>query len=151
MRGFRAIVQEEMLNAALDAIADRLYTPLILAKLGASATDLGTEQPWIPTPATWRTSNESLDAALAGDFRVLVHHFATDMAPVFGRENMPDLTGDFDRIEDRHPPGVRAVPHHAQGADRARPTPPTRSTATSSPQLLTHYQRSSRTSSGRAR
>jgi hypothetical protein len=101
LRGFRAVVQEEMLNSALDAIADRLYTPLILAKLGASATDLGTEQPWVPTPGDLEDFNESLDAALAGDFRVLVHHFATDMAPVFGRENMPDLTGDFDRIEDR--------------------------------------------------
>ena len=35
MRGFRAIMQEEMLMAAMDAIADRLYTPLILTKLGA--------------------------------------------------------------------------------------------------------------------
>lgn len=101
MRGFRAIVQEEMLNAAMDAIADRLYTPLILVKLGASATDLGTQTPWIPTPSDLEDFNESLDAALAGDFRILTHHFATDMAPVFGRENMPDMSGDFDRIEDR--------------------------------------------------
>lgn len=101
MRGFRAILQEEMLNAALDAIADRLYTPLILVKLGASATDLGTEQPWIPTEDDLLSFEEALDAALAGDFRVLTHHFAVDMAPVFGRENMPDLTGDFERIEDR--------------------------------------------------
>ena len=49
MRGFRTIIQEEMLNSALDSIADRLYTPLILAKLGATAQDLGTNVPWIPT------------------------------------------------------------------------------------------------------
>ena len=101
MRGFRAIVQEEMLNAAMDAIADRLYTPLILVKLGASATDLGTQVPWIPTSDDLADFEESLDAALAADFRALVHHFGVDMAPVFGRENMPDMTADFDRIEDR--------------------------------------------------
>jgi hypothetical protein len=101
MRAFRSVVQEEMLNAALDAIADRLYTPLILVKLGASASDLGTEVPWIPTQGDLETFEESMDAALAGDFRVLVNHFATDITSVFGRENMPDLTGDFDRITDK--------------------------------------------------
>jgi hypothetical protein len=101
MRAFRSVVQEEMLNAALDAIADRLYTPLILVRLGASASDLGTEVPWIPTQGDLETFEEAMDAALAGDFRVLVNHFATDITSVFGRENMPDLSGDFDRITDR--------------------------------------------------
>lgn len=101
MRAFRAIMQEEKLNAAMDAIADRLYTPLILAKLGASATDLGTSQPWIPTDGDLMNFQDALDAAFAADFRVLTHHFAIDMAPVFGRENMPDLTADFERLEDR--------------------------------------------------
>jgi hypothetical protein len=101
MRAFRAIVQEEKLNAAMDAIADRLYTPLILAKLGASATDLGTTQPWIPNAADLDTFEDALDAALAADFRVLIHHFGVDMESVFGRENMPDMTNDFDRLEDR--------------------------------------------------
>jgi hypothetical protein len=101
MRSFRSVVQEEMLQAALDAIADRLYTPLILVRLGASANDLGTEVPWIPTQDDLETFEESMDAAMAGDFRVLVNHFATDIQSVFGRENMPDLSGDFERIEDR--------------------------------------------------
>jgi hypothetical protein len=101
MRGFRTVVQEEMLMAAMDAIADRLYTPLILTKLGASATDLGTEQPWIPTRDDLAYFDEALDAAMAADYRTLTHHFAIDMAPVFGRENMPDLTNDFERIDDR--------------------------------------------------
>lgn len=101
LRGFRAIIQEEKLNAALDAIADRLYTPLILAKLGASATDLGTNVPWIPTDNDLLNFEESLDAALAADFRVLTHHFGLEMASVFGRESMPDLNPDFERITDR--------------------------------------------------
>jgi hypothetical protein len=100
-RAMRSMLQQEMLNTALDAIADRLYTPLILCKLGASATDLGTSVPWIPTDDDLENFELALDAALAGDFRALIHNFAVEMEPVFGRENMPDLTPDFERIEDR--------------------------------------------------
>ena len=101
MRAMRSVVQEEMLNAAMDAIADRLYTPLILTRLGASATDLGTTTPWIPTPDDLQDFEEALDGALAADFRVIVHHFGVQMENVFGREAMPDLGPDFDRIESR--------------------------------------------------
>lgn len=101
MRAMRSIIQEEMLNSAMDAIADRLYTPLILVRLGASASDLGTQEPWVPTPQDNANFREALDTALAGDFRAIVSHFATDIESVFGREQMPDLTADFDRLEER--------------------------------------------------
>lgn len=101
MRAMRAVMQEEMLNAAQDAIADRLYTPLILARLGASANDLGTDVPWIPNDDDLANFEEALDQALAADFRVLVHHFGIQMESVFGRENMPDMGADFERLEDR--------------------------------------------------
>lgn len=101
LRALRPVMQEEMLNAAMDAVADRLYTPLVLARLGASATDLGTTVPWIPTDDDLADFEEALDGALAADFRVLVHHFGIQMESVFGRENMPDMTADFERIEDR--------------------------------------------------
>lgn len=101
MRGFRTLIQEEMLNSALDSIADRLYTPLILTKIGATAQDLGTNVPWIPTTQELEDFNAVLDAALAADFRALTYHWAIDMEPVFGRENVPDLTNDFDRIVER--------------------------------------------------
>jgi hypothetical protein len=100
-RAMRSMLQQEMLNTALDSIADRLYTPLLLAKLGASATDLGTSVPWIPTDDDLENFEMALDAALAGDFRVLIHNFAVELESVFGRENMPDLSADFERIEDR--------------------------------------------------
>jgi hypothetical protein len=100
-RAMRSMLQQEMLNTALDSIADRLYTPLILCKLGASATDLGTSVPWIPTDDDLENFEMALDAALAGDFRALIHNFAVEIEPVFGRENMPDLSMDFERIEDR--------------------------------------------------
>jgi hypothetical protein len=102
LRGLRAVMQEEMLNAAQDAVASRLYTPLVLVRLGASATDLGgNAEAWIPTPDDIANFEASLDAALAADFRMLTHHFAVQMDTVFGREVMPDFAGDFDRLTER--------------------------------------------------
>jgi hypothetical protein len=100
-RAMRPVMQQEMLNAAMDAIADRMYTPLILVKLGASASDLGTNAPWIPTGDDLADFEEALDAALAADFRALIYNFAIDIESVFGREQMPDLTPDFERLEDK--------------------------------------------------
>lgn len=101
MRGLRAAMQEEMLNSAQDAIADRLYTPLVLMKLGASATDLGTSEPWIPTADDIANFEAQIDAALAGDFRVLTHHFAVEHELIFGRETMPNFDQDFERLTER--------------------------------------------------
>lgn len=100
-RAMRSVMQQEMLNAAMDAIADRMYTPLILVKIGASASDLGTQAPWIPTEDDLADFEEAMDSALAADFRALIYHFAVQMEPVFGREQMPDLSPDFERLEDR--------------------------------------------------
>lgn len=101
LRAMRSLTQEEMLNAAMDAVAERLSTPLILAKLGASATDLGTNTAWVPTEGDLQAFESSLDDALAADFRVLTHHFAVDMSTVFGKEVMPDFQTDFDRLAER--------------------------------------------------
>jgi hypothetical protein len=101
MRAFRSITQEEMLNAALDAVSSRLYTPLILVKLGASATDMGTDVAWVPSEEQLEDFNAALDMALLGDFRVLTSHFATDISAVFGKEVMPSFAEDFDRIMER--------------------------------------------------
>lgn len=100
-RAMRSLMQEEMLNAAVDSIADRLYTPLIHAKLGASASDLGTNVPWIPTMDDLADFEQAVDAALAGDFRIIMTHFAVQMESVLGKEDIPDLSPDFDRIEGR--------------------------------------------------
>jgi hypothetical protein len=125
MRALRPLMQEEMLNAAQDAIADRLYTPLILAKIGASASDLGTEEPWIPTRPDRQDFESALDIALAADFRVLTTHFAVEMESVFGRETMPDFDADFERLR-RSSCRPSACPRRCSPAPaRARPTPPT--------------------------
>lgn len=101
MRAFRAVAQEEMLNAAQDSISQRLYTPLILARIGASASDLGTSDPWIPQQADLNDFVEDVNAALAADFRMIATHFAVNMQNVFGRESMPNLDRDFERLEEK--------------------------------------------------
>lgn len=100
LRGLRTLMHEEKLLASQDAIAERLYSPMILAKLGVQ--DLGDGQgPWIPGPAELEEFRDEMDIALASDFRLMVHHFGVEIQNVFGREDMPDLWQDFDRIERR--------------------------------------------------
>lgn len=141
MRAFRTLIQEEMLMTALDAIADRLYTPLIVAKLGASAQDLGTEVPWIPTEEQKIEFNQSLDAALAADFRVITTNFATNIETVFGRENMPDLTPDFDRITERILMAFGLSETMLTGANAGETYAADALNRDVVTQLLTHYQR----------
>jgi len=100
LRGLRTLMHEEKLMASQDAIAERLYSPFILAKLGIQ--DLGDgEPPWVPTPDQMEMVRDDIDIALSSDFRLMVHHFGLDIENVFGREQMPRLGDDFDRIERR--------------------------------------------------
>jgi len=102
MRGFRSIMQEEMLNSALDSIADRLYTPLILTKLGA--TGAGSRQPpsrGSPTRMRWRSSMPHSTLRWRPTSAPSPITGRSTMQPVFGRENVPDLSNDFDRITER--------------------------------------------------
>lgn len=98
LRTFEQLMMEQSLNAAQDAVADRLYAPLILAKLGLEDID-GSGVPWIPDAAERDALRNDLNLALAADFRLLVHHFGLEIENVFGREAMPKLGEDYDRIE----------------------------------------------------
>lgn len=97
MRAFRQLMQEESLNAAQDAVADRLYAPFIFAKLGL--TDAGDGMPWIPDQGQIDAFRDDMNMALAADFRLMVHHFGVDIKSVFGREQMPRFDNDYDRLE----------------------------------------------------
>jgi hypothetical protein len=100
LRGLRTLLHEERLLASQDAIAERLYSPLILATLGPQ--DLGDNMPPIrPTPEDLEAVRDDFDMALASDFRLIVHHSGLEVNSVFGREAMPRLGDDFDRIERR--------------------------------------------------
>lgn len=100
LRGLRTLLHEEKLLASQDAIAERLYSPLILAKLGIQ--DMGDGMPpFIPGPEELDSVRNDFDIALSSDFRLMVHHFGLDVNLPFGREQMPRLGDDFDRIEKR--------------------------------------------------
>lgn len=100
LRGLRTLLHEEKLLASQDAIAERLYSPLILAKLGIM--DMGDGMPpFIPGPEELDSVRDDFDIALSSDFRLMVHHFGLEVSSVFGREQMPRLGDDFDRIEKR--------------------------------------------------
>lgn len=100
LRGLRTLMHEEKLMASQDAIAERLYSPMILAKLGIM--DMGDGQPpYFPSADDLDAFRDDLDIALSSDFRVMVHHMGLEMENVFGREQMPRLGDDFDRIERR--------------------------------------------------
>ena len=97
MRSFRTLMMEESLNAAQDAVADRLYSPFILATLGSP--NLGDGEPWIPTEDELDNTRDLMDQALAADFRLMVHNFGLDIKSVFGREAVPRFDQDYARID----------------------------------------------------
>lgn len=99
LRTLRTLIHEEKLLASQDAIAERMYSPLILAKLGypPQQQSMG----WLPSGEQLESFRDDMDAALSSDFRMMVYHYALEIQSVFGREMVPDLGGDFDRIERR--------------------------------------------------
>lgn len=100
LRALRTLLHEEKLIASQDAVAERLYNPAILVKLGIQ--DMGQNRgPYIPSPAEVQDVRDQFDMMLASDFRLMVHHFGIEVQSVFGRDQMPRLDQDFDRIEQR--------------------------------------------------
>lgn len=97
LRAFSTLITEEGLNAAQNAISDRLYSPFILAKLGVP--NLGDGEPWIPDQADLDNVRDDINNALMADLRVIVGNFSLEIESVFGREAMPRFGDDFDRVD----------------------------------------------------
>ena len=97
LRAFRMLMLEESLNAAQDAIADRLYSPLILATLGLP--DVDQDGPWIPDATELQSLRDDLSMAINSDFRLMTYHHGLQIQNAFGRESMPRLDADFMRVE----------------------------------------------------
>lgn len=98
LRAFRQLMLEESLNAAQESVADRLYSPLLLANLGLDNVD--DQGPWIPEPEDLTSLRNDLLVALNSDFRLMVHHHGLKMSNAWGREAMPRLDSDFTRVTD---------------------------------------------------
>lgn len=96
LRAFRQLMLEEALHATQDSVADRFYSPFILAQLGLDNVD---GEPWIPEPEEIDQMRNDLNIALSSDYRLMVYHHGLDIKSVFGREQMPRLDSDFERID----------------------------------------------------
>lgn len=97
LRSFRTLMLEESLNAAQDAVCDRLYAPMILATLGIQ--DMGDGECWIPDQGELEDLRDDIQSALAADFKLLCHNFGLEVTSVFGRESVPRFDTDYDRID----------------------------------------------------
>lgn len=140
LRALRQLIHEEKLLAAQDAVAERLYSPLLLVKLGVQ--DMGANRaPWIPGPEHVAALRNDLDIALSADFRILVHHFGIDVQNVWGREQMPRLDADFDRIEAKLMQTFGMNPNLLSGGASAQPYASSALQAEFLNQILRTYQR----------
>jgi len=139
LRSLRTLMHEEKLLASQDAIAERLYSPLILAKLGVQDMGAG-RMPWVPGPQEISSFRNDLDIALSSDFRLIVHHFGIDIQNVFGRENMPRLDNDFDRIERRIMQSFGVNPQLLSGGNASTPYASSALQAEFLNQILRTYQ-----------
>lgn len=96
MRSFRTLLMEESLNCAQDAVADRLYNPMVLATLGIE--NMGDGEPWIPSPEDLDALRDDMQSAFMADFKFYAHHMGLKIESVFGRESVPRFDQDYDRI-----------------------------------------------------
>ena len=97
LRSFRTLLSEESLNAAQDAVADRLYAPMVVATLGIE--NMGDGQPWIPDPDDLDDLRDDFQNAFAADFKFIAHNMGLKVESVFGRESVPNFSDDYDRID----------------------------------------------------
>lgn len=140
LRALRQLIHEEKLMAAQDAVAERLYSPLLLVKLGVQ--DMGANRaPWIPGPEHVAALRNDLDIALSADMRILVHHFGIEVQNVWGREQMPRLDADFDRIESKLMQTFGMNPNLLAGGASAQPYASSALQAEFLNQILRTYQR----------
>jgi hypothetical protein len=140
LRALRTLMHEEKLMASQDAIAERLYSPMILVKLGIQ--DMGQQRgPWIPGPSEVQEVRDTFDLALSSDFRLMVHHFGIEVQNVFGREQMPRLDQDFDRIERRLMQTFGINPSLLSGGSASQPYASSALQAEFLNQILRTYQK----------
>lgn len=139
MRAFKTMMLEMSLEAAQDAVADRLYSPLILANLGIEDVGDG-EGPWIPDPEDIDMLRDDLSLALMSDFRLMVYHHGLQIQSVFGREVMPRFDMDFERVDMKLMQIFGIGPELLQGGNSSAPYASGALNRELLTQMLTTYQ-----------
>ncbi len=140
LRALRTLLHEEKLVASQDAVAERLWQPAVLVEVGIQ--DMGQNRgPWIPSPAEIQSVRDQFDLMLSSDFRVMVHHLGLKVSQVFGRDQMPRLDQDFDRIEQRLMMTFGVNPSLLQAGSATQPYASSALQAEFLNQILRTYQR----------
>jgi len=98
LRAFLTLLTEQKLMMAQQAVADRLYSPLILMKLGGQ---VGADDYWIPTEYDYNAYQERLEMALESNFRIMVGHSAMSIEAVQLGNTFPNMDTDFERLEEK--------------------------------------------------
>ena len=97
LRAWNTLKLEDRMHSAMQAIADRLYAPLIMFKMGTLIGD----QPWVPDAGTMDKFRQKLDIALSSDFRAIVTHFAITAEEVIKTGSMSAFKGDADMYDEK--------------------------------------------------
>jgi hypothetical protein len=97
MRAFYTLMMEEKLKQAMTAVADRLYTPFIVVKLGSKDLLAG-GLPWMPNEAQMKAMQAHLEMVMLSKYRLMVYHSGIEFENPFAGQTIPNLTSDFDRI-----------------------------------------------------
>jgi hypothetical protein len=97
MRAFYSLMMEEKLKQAMTAVADRLYTPFMVVKLGSKDLLQG-QYPWMPTEAQMKSMQAYLEMVMISKYRLMVYHSGIEFENPFEGQTIPELQQDFDRI-----------------------------------------------------
>jgi hypothetical protein len=80
----------------MTSVADRLYTPFIVAKLGSQNLLQG-QYPWMPTKTDLDKMQAHIEMVMSSKYRVMVYHSGIEFENPFANQTIPNLNEDFDR------------------------------------------------------
>lgn len=98
LRAWNTLRLEDRMQSAMQATADRLYSPLIMFTVGGT---LPNGQQYIPSANALDAFRSNLDAALASNFRAIVTHSGVQSQEVVRQTNMSAFKNDLDMYDER--------------------------------------------------
>lgn len=97
-----ALVQEEALDAALYEQLYTLITPTIIGTVGLKAGELGPgSSPWVPTQEQLDQISETYRNMMMARFRLGLFTIGVDFKNAFANAQIPDLSKDYARCEQK--------------------------------------------------
>ena len=98
LRAINTLKLEERMMSAMEATAERLYSPMIMFKLGMK---MDNGQPLMPTPQMINQFKQNFNAALQSDFRAIFTHFMVDEKELFSNTRISNWKQDWDMFDEK--------------------------------------------------